>query len=230
MSGRHAGPWDFWASLPPDWMGGLAGPATVAILAALPFLVAGMVIERHHHRRLEEGAARLGHIGLLPTAGPLPPGAAASFVAASACIAPPPLGQLSARVRRLIGGRVDLLHRTQDRAVREVLLRLREQAAQAGASMVVGVKVRSVALGGRSRAVTVMATGMAVTGAATPSGFPPLGFLDDAASPPPRTVWHLLLLIAGALVALGLAAGLERAAERLFPGVRRLLRRLVRME
>ena len=216
----------------PASLGGILGPATAAVLAALPFVAAGVLVERRHYRRLEEGAARLGHVRLHAAPGPLPEGVPTRFVEACVCLAPSPLGRLSVLVRRIIGGRVDLLHRTKDRAIREALLRLRERAAAEGASAVVGVRVAGVPLGRRD-SVSIVAHGTAVVGGLGPEGLAPLvedaRFLDAAGSPPPRGGAQLVLLAAGTLAALALATAVEGLVGPSFPGLDEHLERWFRL-
>ncbi|MFM2042324.1 MAG: hypothetical protein RLY86_900 [Pseudomonadota bacterium] len=230
-----------------DWPGpGLAVPA--AVLLALPFLIAGAVIEARHYRRLKEAGIRLAHLRLLTSHRTSPSGegglVALGLVTAAVTLAPPPLGRIMVLIRRVIGGRIDLYHRLADRARREALLRLREQVAALGGDGAVGVRLNAMTI--TAKTVSVQAVGVAVRGLppgpgpgnAAGDGLPgdlPGSLLtdggilvDEAASPPAPRKRALLILIIGGAAAAGLAGLGEVALFWLgeeYPGLKRWLSR-----
>jgi len=137
------------------------------LLIALGF-VTGRIIERAHLRSLarreEAPGPVLTNLELLP-AGMAPTWS--RFCAGSVVVASDSFKSFGARLKTLVGGRLRTLETLLDRARRESLLRLRHQAAELGAEIVLNVRLETSIImrsGGRdsSAAVEVVAYGTAV--------------------------------------------------------------------
>lgn len=160
----------FWFTF--DWTQVGAGWWAVLIVAFILlfnclFVLIGIGHERRHDRRLTEAGQALAGILLLPGPPPAGTGGRPHLVQAQVVMAPAPLGLFHARIRRLLGGRLIHDQRVVERARREVLIRLREQAHSLGAGIVAGLEITHVAFG--KQQVGVMATATALVGAPAPS-------------------------------------------------------------
>jgi uncharacterized protein YbjQ (UPF0145 family) len=138
-----------------------------AVLAVVGF-VAGRMNERRHYasirRREKEAADILVFAARFPPPRLLAP--SISLVAGSAVIADDYFKSLAAALHNLFGGRVRSYESLLDRARREAVLRMKDQARRAGAGMIVNVKLQTFAVPGRqpgsTRAVEVLAYGTAL--------------------------------------------------------------------
>lgn len=140
---------DFW----------LAGVMLVALFNS-GFILAGAWLERRHDRRLATMDAATA--GVLLLTGKPPPGYTGipTLVRTEVVMAGPPLGRISARIRSLIGGRVVTRVRDVERARREAMLRLREQAVALGAPVLAGVEYSHLGMGTGRVAVLATATAL----------------------------------------------------------------------
>ncbi len=176
----------------PWWV---VGGFLVAVLGNVGFLVTGYWMEQRRERRLHNPPADVAAILLLR--GPAPPGTvtgAAHLVSASYVMSPPPIGRLSARLRSLIGGRHTNSTREVEQARREVLFRLREQAAAVGATVLAGVELNHMMLGRHRSAL--FATGTALC----PPGPPAAntgGMTEALGAEPPRSRLAVVLTVGG---------------------------------
>lgn len=138
-----------------------------AVLALTGFVV-GRLIERRHYasiRRREKQAA-----DILVFAARFPPPSlsapALTLVTGSAVIADDYFKSLVAGLHNLFGGRVRSYESLLDRARREAVLRMKDEARRAGAGMIVNVKLQTFSVPGRqpgsTRAVEVLAYGTAL--------------------------------------------------------------------
>jgi len=142
--------------------------ALLGSVLAIVGLVAGRVIERRHYasiRRREKQAADI----LLFAARFPPPSLSApalTLVSGSAVIADDYFKSLVAGLHNLFGGRVRSYESLLDRARREAVLRMKDDARRAGAGMIVNVKLQTFSVPGRqpgsTRAVEVLAYGTAL--------------------------------------------------------------------
>lgn len=216
-------PWD-WVHISGmdwfDWMDQFGAWWFVGVLLVVAvnggLMIAGALIERRHERRLRMIAPQAAAVRLLP--GPPPPTLMARphLVAAEIVLTAPPLGRWSHRLHQIIGGYSANNHRPRERARREVLLRLREQAARIGAPLLAGVEMHHVDLGpGRT---ALIATGTALT--PPPSAAEGVALVTEALGAlPPRPWWHLALALS-LLLAATLAASLgDELVERLGPWI-----------
>ena len=140
----------------------------VGVALALVGLVAGRLVERRHYtsiRRRERLAA-----DILVFAARFPPpnlsAPALTLVTGSAVIADDYFKSLVAGLHNLFGGRVRSYESLLDRARREAVLRMKDEARRAGAGMIVNVKLQTFSVPGRqpgsTRAVEVLAYGTAL--------------------------------------------------------------------
>ncbi|MHC4983952.1 MAG: YbjQ family protein [Planctomycetota bacterium] len=136
-------------------------------LILLGFLV-GRVTERRHFRSLKQREAQSGPV--LTNLKKLPGGArcvASSLCLGSVVIASDYFKFFGASLKGLVGGRLRTLETVLERGRRESLLRMRQQAAEFGADMVMNVRLET-AIVMRSRknraypAAEVIAYGTAV--------------------------------------------------------------------
>lgn len=126
--------------------------------------VAGRVIERRHFQSIISREA--GMTMAIPTNLKRPPDlpvADTFLVVGSVVIASDYFKTLGAGLKSLVGGRLGTLETLVERARREAILRMREQAAYYGAQMVLNVRLETSSVGGvRRPMVEVMAYGTAV--------------------------------------------------------------------
>lgn len=140
----------------------------LGIALAVTGLVAGRWIERRHYASIRLRERQLADILIFAVRFPPPRLAAptATLVAGSVVIADDYFKSLVAGLQSFFGGRLRTYESLVDRARREALLRMKAEARQAGAGMIVNVKFQTFAIpGGRPgspRAVEVLAYGTAV--------------------------------------------------------------------
>lgn len=215
----------------------LPGPFLAALIAvglALPFLVAGAVIEARHYRRLAAEAPALASIRLIgagmPGPGPAGDLATLGLVGTSVTLAPPPLGRFIVILRKLIGGRIDLYHRLLDRARRGALMRLRRQVRELGGDGALGVRLGAVRIG--KGHVTIHAYGTAVRGLPAAIGDAPPFLPESGGSPPAPRKRALLILVVGGAAAAALAGAVEGGFFHFYdawPGLKRFIARIFRI-
>jgi uncharacterized protein YbjQ (UPF0145 family) len=132
----------------------------VAVVFTLVLLAAGLVIgryrERSHLRRLDAAEAALASI-VLTDLSTVPPGTdvvAAHLFMGESVIASDYWKTFAAGVRNLFGGEVRSLNTLIGRARRQAGLRMVQQAAQLGASIVVNVRFETSIIGGGPAQIT----------------------------------------------------------------------------
>jgi uncharacterized protein YbjQ (UPF0145 family) len=132
----------------------------------------GRVIERRHYASLRERDAALQGVVALSTrfAPAGVPAGPCSLVSASVVVSSDYFKTFVAGFRQLFGGRVRGYENLLERARREALLRLKAQAREQGAALVLGVRFHSTRVSGQGGvpSVEMMAYGTAV-GPATPA-------------------------------------------------------------
>ncbi|MGH8668696.1 MAG: YbjQ family protein [Burkholderiales bacterium] len=141
----------------------------VGVALAITGLVVGRWIERRHYASIRRRERQLADILVFAVRFPPPRLAApaASLVAGSVVIADDYFKGLVAGLHTFFGGRVRSYESLVDRARREAVLRMKAEARQRGAGMIVNVKFQTFSIPGRRpgsmRAVEVLAYGTAVT-------------------------------------------------------------------
>ena len=142
--------------------------ALLGIALAVVGLVAGRVIERRHYASIRRREKQAAHILVFAARFP-PPSLSApalTLVSGSAVIADDYFKSLVAGLHNLFGGRVRSYESLLDRARREAVLRMKDDARRAGAGMIVNVKLQTFSVPGRqpgsTRAVEVLAYGTAL--------------------------------------------------------------------
>jgi len=140
---------------------GLLGVLLVGFVFALiifgPFIVmligglVGAAQERQHFKELDSRERALAGMSVTDLKTP-PPGMAvdrAELVVGAVVIAADHFKSFRARWRKLIGGEFKFLSRMQERARREAILRMLEQARMKGATAVCNVRVETCAIAGK---------------------------------------------------------------------------------
>ncbi len=110
--------------------------------------VAGSIAERRHYRSIEEREKRL--LGLPAVTLRQMPGhqtERASLVIGSAVISIDYFKRFLAILRNIFGGRVSSYESLIDRARREAVLRMKEQAEELGADIVINMRLETSAIG-----------------------------------------------------------------------------------
>ncbi len=145
----------------------------LAIFAVLMVVgsVVGRAVERSHYRSIIDREHRYASTPIastrhVPDSAPVP---ATHLVMGSAVISVDYFKQFVAGLRMIVGGRVSSYESLVDRARREAVLRMREQANDLGANLVLNVRIEtsSVAKGRSDRqgsigSVEVLAYGTAI--------------------------------------------------------------------
>jgi uncharacterized protein YbjQ (UPF0145 family) len=140
------------------------------VFAAL--LVLGYVFgrwnERRHFESIRAREQQLGGILIFNERTPPPEGPACEcvLVTGGCVVAFDYFKTFAAGLRSLFGGRVTVFESLMDRARREAILRMKQDAKAQGAAMIINVKVESVSLSGEdpgaTGAVNVMVYGTAL--------------------------------------------------------------------
>jgi len=120
---------------------------TIALLA-LGYLV-GSTVEKQHYESIRRRERRLLHIPMVNfSAGqPLPEAREVAFFVGSAVIATDFFKSFLLGLRNLVGGRVLAYESLIDRARREALLRMKEQAVEWGATEILNVRLETSDVG-----------------------------------------------------------------------------------
>lgn len=140
----------------------------LGIALAVTGLVVGRWIERRHYASIRRRERQFADILIFAVRFPPPRLAAptATLVAGSVVICDDYFKSLVAGLQSFFGGRLRSYESLVDRARREAVLRMKAQARQAGAGMIVNVKFQTFSIPGRragsTRAVEVLAYGTAV--------------------------------------------------------------------
>lgn len=136
---------------------GLLVGAFVVLLFLSPFLVLvvggliGSAQQRKHFDELERRENALGDFLLTDLKTP-PPGlnaAGAALVSGSVVIAADHFKTLRTKWRKLFGGEIRSLAKMQERARREAILRMVEEAKRLGATSVCNLRIETCAIGSR---------------------------------------------------------------------------------
>lgn len=139
----------------------------VFLALAVVGYVAGRMAESRHYRSIRRREAELA--GVLVFAVRYPPDMLPrdqALVGGSVVVAEDYFKAIVAALQALVGGRLKSYETLLDRARREAVLRMKEEARRLGASMVVNVKFQTFSIPGRNpnspRAVEVLAYGTAL--------------------------------------------------------------------
>lgn len=134
-------------------IGYLIGFAISGVLLIIGF-AAGTISEKRHYARLREREANTGNLVrtqskmfLAPTVGGKPP----MILCSEAVIASDYFKNFLANVRKFFGGEMGSYHSLMERARRETLTKLLEQAQRNGYSAICNVRLEPADVGGNSR-------------------------------------------------------------------------------
>jgi uncharacterized protein YbjQ (UPF0145 family) len=123
-------------------------PVLFSVGPILLFYVIGKILERSHYKSLVGREAALKHV-VVTNLKQVPPGlqAESSFlVKGDVVIAPDYFKTWWAGIKTLIGGRLETLITLMERARRESLLRMKEEAAAQGAQFIINVRFETANL------------------------------------------------------------------------------------
>ncbi len=160
-----------------------------ALLALIPFLlfaffavvlpvicgIIGTITEKRHYESIHAREKATAHVPVVPT--PLSDDsvriASAHMVSASMVVAPDSFRRFLANVRNFFGGRLRSYESLLDRARREAILRMKEQAP--GANAIVNLRMETSRIGGMQKkkgiiAIEVLVYGTALTYASAEAG------------------------------------------------------------
>lgn len=143
----------------------------LAIFAALVVIgyVVGRILEARHYRSIREREQAYGDIMMFasrfpPTLNPM----RQDLVAGSVVVSADYFKVLVARLQGIVGGRLKTYESLLDRARREAILRMKEDARGRGARMIVNVKFQTFSIPGRTPGslvgVEMLAYGTALLG------------------------------------------------------------------
>lgn len=136
-------------------------------LLALGFFCGGY-LERRHYASILARETAPDQVLVFPSRVPPPvsPPPSSCLVSGSVVVSADYFKRFIAALRMLVGGRLNTYESLLDRARREALLRMREQAGAMGATWIFNVKVETMAIGGRApggvAALEVLAYGTAL--------------------------------------------------------------------
>jgi uncharacterized protein YbjQ (UPF0145 family) len=148
---------------------GLLAPLIIFALLLLVGLICGRLVERRHYASIIERESRPGQVMIFPSRTPPPevPVIDMQLVSGSVVVSVDYFKRFIAGLRMLIGGRLNTHEALLDRARREALLRMRDEAAALGANLVFNVRLETAAIAGRVQrqgtgSVEVLAYGTAL--------------------------------------------------------------------
>lgn len=130
--------------------------------------ITGSIAERRHYRSIFRREDALGDIVVViaKTLPPADPAPATTLVRGSVVISVDYFKRFLARLRMIFGGRIHTYESLMDRARREAILRMQEQARELGASMIFNMRFEtsSISKGNKNAVgtVEVLAYGTAV--------------------------------------------------------------------
>ena len=186
------------------WGGWIVGVVGAALVNG-SILLLGAWIEQSHDRALTRMERATAAVRVFTSRAPPGVSGRPQLVQAAIVMAPAPLGRLMILFRRIVGGRVVTRQRDMQRTRRLALLRLREQALEAGAGVLAGVEFCQIGLD-RGR-LAMIATGTALVGAAPG----PIAMVPEAVGAEPVRPRRELFLALAILVALAGGAAITDA-------------------
>ncbi|MDR2871178.1 MAG: YbjQ family protein [Xanthomonadaceae bacterium] len=112
-------------------------------------LIFGKINERKHYRQIEAREKEFGHILVFNEKRPPASVAGQPFylVSGSVVMAGDYFKQVLANLKQIIGGRLNSYESMLDRGRREAILRMKEEAARQGATMIFNVHLQTSTLG-----------------------------------------------------------------------------------
>ncbi len=139
----------------------------VVVLLILAFFT-GRIAELRHYKSIKRREHALGDLVVVvaKTLPPMSPAPATKLVRGSAVISVDYFKRFLARLRMIFGGRIHTYESLLDRARREAILRMQEQAQELGATMIFSMRFETSSISkGRKNAVgtvEVLAYGTAI--------------------------------------------------------------------
>ena len=140
----------------------------VVILLLILAFFTGSIAERRHYKSIRRREDALGDLVVIvaKTLPPMEPAPATTLVRGSVVVSVDYFKRFLARLRMIFGGRIHTYESLLDRARREAILRMQEQARELGASMIFNMRFETSSISkGRKNAVgtvEVLAYGTAV--------------------------------------------------------------------
>lgn len=110
---------------------------------------AGTIAEKRHYRSIRRREARLVQLPVVTAEGSFPPGKVrlVFLVSGSTVVSIDYFKRLLAILRNIFGGRVRSYESLVDRARREAVLRMKEEARRRGAGMIINLRLETAAIG-----------------------------------------------------------------------------------
>jgi uncharacterized protein YbjQ (UPF0145 family) len=110
---------------------------------------AGSIAEKRHYKSIQNREKELLQLAVVTAEGSFPVGRVQSsqLVSGSAVISIDYFKRLLAVLRNIFGGRVKAYESLIDRARREAILRMKEQAHQQGAKMIINMRLETSTIG-----------------------------------------------------------------------------------
>lgn len=143
-------------------------PLVFAITLLSIGFVSGRYLEKRHYASIIARETAPGQVLIFPSRQPpsQSPPCSSCLVSGSVVVSADYFKRFVAGLRLLVGGRLNTYESLLDRARREALLRMREQASAMGATQIFNVKLETMAIGGRTKtgvaALEVLAYGTAL--------------------------------------------------------------------
>lgn len=128
------------------------GPLVIAVVLLTVGFFSGRYLERKHYASIIAREAAPGQVMVFAARLPPPdlPVSATQLVSGSVVISADYFKRFVAGLRMLIGGRLNTYESLLDRARREAILRMREEAKTLGATQIFNVKLETLSIGGRN--------------------------------------------------------------------------------
>lgn len=128
------------------------GPLVIAVVLLTVGFFSGRYLERKHYASIIAREAAPGQVMVFAARLPPPdlPASATQLVSGSVVISADYFKRFVAGLRMLIGGRLNTYESLLDRARREAILRMREEAKTLGATQIFNVKLETLSIGGRN--------------------------------------------------------------------------------
>ncbi|PNU18895.1 hypothetical protein C2E25_15440 [Geothermobacter hydrogeniphilus] len=128
----------------------LQSPDLVIFLVLLTLgYAAGSLAEKRHYRSIEKRERELVRLAVVTAEGSFPPGRVrqAFLVSGSTVVSIDYFKRLLAILRNIFGGRVKAYESLVDRARREAILRMKAEAHQRGAGMILNLRLETATIG-----------------------------------------------------------------------------------
>ncbi|ORJ59887.1 hypothetical protein B5V00_08845 [Geothermobacter hydrogeniphilus] len=118
------------------------------VLLALGY-AAGSLAEKRHYKSIEKRERELVRLAVVTAEGSFPPGRVrqAFLVSGSTVVSIDYFKRLLAILRNIFGGRVKAYESLVDRARREAILRMKAEAQQRGAGMILNLRLETATIG-----------------------------------------------------------------------------------